>query len=79
MVRILKVLSGSALHQDHGSSVHNLYKQAVSLSKFQPPSTRIVGLVGDSGVGKSSLINSLLDRKDLAKAVRDTLSIISMY
>ncbi|KAG7103548.1 hypothetical protein HYQ46_011562 [Verticillium longisporum] len=30
-------------------------------------STRTVGFVGDSGVGKSSLLNSLLDRPGIAK------------
>ncbi|KAF2266375.1 hypothetical protein CC78DRAFT_459505 [Lojkania enalia] len=66
--RLAQVLSGSVLHQEQGSSIQALYQQAVRLSTFQPPSSRIVGLVGDSGVGKSSLINSLLDKRDLARA-----------
>ncbi|KAF2740486.1 hypothetical protein EJ04DRAFT_559010 [Polyplosphaeria fusca] len=61
-------LSTSHLHLEAGSTVRNLHQQATILSDFQPPSTRVVGLVGDSGVGKSSLINSLLDKEELARA-----------
>ncbi|KAL9115184.1 MAG: hypothetical protein Q9227_000978 [Pyrenula ochraceoflavens] len=46
-----------------------LYKrreEAKSLSQFECSSTRLIGVVGNSGVGKSSLINSLLDVKGLA-------------
>ena len=67
--RMVNVLSSSNLHQENGSSIQSLYQQATRLNGFQPPSTRIVGLVGDSGVGKSSLINSLLDKMELARAV----------
>ena len=35
-------------------------------SKFQTPSPKTIGLLGDSGVGKSSLINSLLSTPGLA-------------
>ncbi|KAF2026367.1 hypothetical protein EK21DRAFT_115930 [Setomelanomma holmii] len=66
--RIATVLSSSSLHHENGSSIQNLHQQATRLENFQLPSSRIVGLVGDSGVGKSSLINSLLDKSDLARA-----------
>jgi ABC-type glutathione transport system ATPase component len=69
--RMMTVLSSSNLHHEDGSSIHKLYQQAKKLNDFQLPSSRIVGLVGDSGVGKSSLINSLLDKGDLARAVSD--------
>src|SRR2546423_207914 len=46
-----------------------LHQQSLRLQTFQLPSSRIVGLVGDSGVGKSRLINSLLDHVDLARVV----------
>jgi ABC-type multidrug transport system fused ATPase/permease subunit len=69
--RISDVLASSNLHRENGSSIHSLHRQAKKLVDFQLPSSRIVGLVGDSGVGKSSLINSLLDRADLARAVSD--------
>ncbi|KAF3031928.1 hypothetical protein E8E12_002110 [Didymella heteroderae] len=48
--------------------MQKLYHEALRLAQFQLPSSRIVGLIGDSGVGKSSLINSLLDKPDLARA-----------
>lgn len=44
-----------------------LYERVKNLSDFQPLSTRTVGFVGDSGVGKSSLLNSLLDCRGLAR------------
>ncbi|KAF2108978.1 hypothetical protein BDV96DRAFT_652220 [Lophiotrema nucula] len=65
---MVNALSRSNLHQEQCSNIHNLYQQAIRLRDFQLPSSRIVGLVGDSGVGKSSLINSLLDKKDFARA-----------
>lgn len=68
---MLNVLSASDLHREPGSVIESLRQQAMRLSAFQLPSSRIVGLVGDSGVGKSSLINSLLDKRDLARAVSD--------
>jgi len=67
--RMVNVLSTSNLHQENGSSIQSLHQQATRLNGFQLPSVRIVGLVGDSGVGKSSLINSLLDKMELARAV----------
>lgn len=66
--RIALALSNSTLHKEPGSRIDNLLRTALNLTKFKPPSSRTVGLVGDSGVGKSSLINSLLDRPDFARA-----------
>lgn len=70
--RVARVLSGSNMHREQGSSVQTIYQQAARLSTFKPSSCRIVGLVGDSGVGKSSLINSLLDKMEFARAVSPT-------
>ncbi|KAF2240355.1 hypothetical protein BU26DRAFT_442855 [Trematosphaeria pertusa] len=66
--KLLKVLASSTLHQKPNSSIGKLHREAIRLTEFELPSSRIVGLVGDSGVGKSSLINSLLDKKDLARS-----------
>ncbi|RYP01347.1 hypothetical protein DL765_010864 [Monosporascus sp. GIB2] len=66
--RMADVLSSSNLHLENGSTIESLHQQATRLNGFQLPSSRIVGLVGDSGVGKSSLINSLLDKMELARA-----------
>ncbi|KAF2278876.1 uncharacterized protein EI97DRAFT_372095 [Westerdykella ornata] len=66
MTSMADLLSRSNLDGENGSSIGQLYQAAINLSKSQLPSARIVGLVGDSGVGKSSLINSLLDREKLA-------------
>jgi hypothetical protein len=67
--RLAGALASSALHHERESNIHSLYQEAINLSEFQVPPSRTVGLVGDSGAGKSSLINSLLDKKDLARAV----------
>jgi ABC-type multidrug transport system fused ATPase/permease subunit len=71
------VLSRSVLHRDSFSSISGLYQQASTLKDFQLPSSRIVGLVGDSGVGKSSLINSLLDKIQLARTVSEVKQLVS--
>ncbi|KAJ5424831.1 hypothetical protein N7445_010804 [Penicillium cf. griseofulvum] len=60
----------SELTQDQSTSLHTLYKGTEKMSRFQYPVTRTVGFIGDSGVGKSSLINSLLDQK-IARSSRE--------
>lgn len=67
--RITQVMSRPLRVQEQDPRIRVLYQEALALSNFQPPSTRIVGLVGDSGVGKSSLINSLLDKDEFTRAV----------
>ncbi|KAM0549840.1 hypothetical protein ACHAPJ_009282 [Fusarium lateritium] len=61
------VLESSTLHSDPESTMRKLYQEASRLANFEYPATRTVGFVGDSGVGKSSLLNSLLDTKGLAR------------
>lgn len=61
------VISSGSVHFDPDSAIKRIHEEAKVLSKFQPLATRTVGLVGDSGVGKSSLINSLLDQDSLAR------------
>ncbi|OAP58566.1 hypothetical protein AYL99_07656 [Fonsecaea erecta] len=65
---LVNVLASSSLHNETQSGIGALYQQAVALSRFQKPSTRTVGLVGDQGVGKSSVLNSLLDFKSFARS-----------
>ncbi|KAJ5209115.1 hypothetical protein N7449_003494 [Penicillium cf. viridicatum] len=60
----------SELTQDQSTSLYTLYKRTEKMSGFQYPVTRTVGFIGDSGVGKSSLINSLLDQK-IARSSRE--------
>ncbi|KAF1845874.1 uncharacterized protein K460DRAFT_366720 [Cucurbitaria berberidis CBS 394.84] len=67
MTRMALALASADLHHDQGSTIHKLHQKAVTMSTFQPPDSRIIGFVGDAGVGKSSLINSLLDREDFAR------------
>lgn len=68
MADLSNVLASGELHQEQDSKMKKLYEEVLKLSAFQCPSTRTVGFVGDSGVGKSSLINSLLDIQGLARA-----------
>lgn len=46
------VLSGSSLVHEPDSTIRSIHEKALELSVFQPPSTRTIGFVGDSGVGK---------------------------
>ncbi|KAJ5827497.1 hypothetical protein N7447_004260 [Penicillium robsamsonii] len=58
----------SELNQDRSTDLHSLFERTKKMSMFQYPETRTVGFIGDSGVGKSSLINSLLDQKSLSRS-----------
>ncbi|RYO92978.1 hypothetical protein DL762_001340 [Monosporascus cannonballus] len=52
---------------ERGPEIHRLLKDAKSLSSFVGSDTRTIAVLGDSGQGKSSLINSLLHFPDIAK------------
>ena len=60
----------SPLIPDHGSDFYKQYEQMCMLNQLDCPETRTVGFIGNSGVGKSTLINSLLDLDGLARSVR---------
>ncbi|KAJ6031623.1 hypothetical protein N7540_002355 [Penicillium herquei] len=64
-------IGSSALVHDQSSSLHSHYKKLKKASKFEYPVIRTVGFIGDSGVGKSSLINSLLDQRGLSRSSSD--------
>ncbi|KAF5644498.1 hypothetical protein F52700_2498 [Fusarium sp. NRRL 52700] len=67
MSSIQSVLGSSNVHEASESTMRKLHEEAGKLAAFEYPATRTVGFVGDSGVGKSSLLNSLLDTKGLAR------------
>ncbi|KAK3903178.1 hypothetical protein C8A05DRAFT_43557 [Staphylotrichum tortipilum] len=67
MARLAGVLGSSTLHLEPDSTMKTLRDRADALAHFRCPPTRTVALVGDSGVGKSSLLNSLLDFRNLAR------------
>ncbi|EXJ79437.1 hypothetical protein A1O3_08939 [Capronia epimyces CBS 606.96] len=46
----------------------NLLKEAKDLAEFRVPTEKLIGFLGDSGHGKSSTLNSVLDDQDLARA-----------
>ncbi|KAI1348075.1 hypothetical protein F5Y01DRAFT_228690 [Xylaria sp. FL0043] len=68
MTRLVDVLGSSAVGIEPDSVMQRLQSQAKNLSQFECPSRRTVGFVGESGAGKSSLLNSLLDCRDLARS-----------
>ena len=70
--QLTDALSSCTLHTDESSAIHTLHSQARDASRYCGPQNWKIGLVGDSGAGKSSLLNSLLDSKDLARAVSDS-------
>lgn len=59
----------SPLIGDRESDFFNQYEQVHMSSQLNCPETRTVGFIGNSGVGKSRLINSLLDLEGLARSV----------
>ncbi|KFY43961.1 hypothetical protein V494_01724 [Pseudogymnoascus sp. VKM F-4513 (FW-928)] len=65
--QICIALGKSRLSPVEGDNLQQLICDAKGLCKPEAPETRIVAILGDSGEGKSSLINSLLNIADLAK------------
>ncbi|KAL2864222.1 uncharacterized protein BJX67DRAFT_374065 [Aspergillus lucknowensis] len=57
--------------RDTTTRFHELYLQTLAASRFTFPKSRTVGFIGDSGVGKSSVINSILDLEGLARSNGD--------
>ncbi|OJD13291.1 hypothetical protein AJ78_06233 [Emergomyces pasteurianus Ep9510] len=64
---IAELLRNFAIANEAGSSLNRIFETATELSQYNSPTTRIVGVVGNTGQGKSSLVNALLDEKELAK------------
>ncbi|TVY12926.1 hypothetical protein LARI1_G009230 [Lachnellula arida] len=64
--RIADRLSTCELAEKEDSQIYSIIQNSKELQQFAAPSVCTIGIVGDSGVGKSSLINSLLDEDDLA-------------
>jgi hypothetical protein len=52
MTELTGVLSSSTIRHELDSTMRKLYEQATKLARFHCPSTRTVGFVGDSGVGR---------------------------
>jgi len=49
---IAKLIESSNLHNEKDSSMGKLFALTSELTKYKPASSRVVGLVGDSGAGK---------------------------
>ncbi|GAB1193803.1 hypothetical protein APSETT444_003033 [Aspergillus pseudonomiae] len=59
------------LSRDRESDLFQLREKVRMLNELECPETRTVGFIGNSGVGKSRLINSLLDQEGLARSSGD--------
>ncbi|KAE8325321.1 hypothetical protein BDV39DRAFT_194466 [Aspergillus sergii] len=59
------------LSRDHDSDLFQLRDKVRMLNELDCPETRTAGFIGNSGVGKSRLINSLLDQEGLARSSSD--------
>ncbi|OBT38703.1 hypothetical protein VE00_10646 [Pseudogymnoascus sp. WSF 3629] len=72
---ISETLADELRHGDFANDEENNLRPILTLAEelrnYQSPVEFTIGVVGDSGVGKSSLINSLLNVQRLAKAVAD--------
>ncbi|KAF4273055.1 hypothetical protein CNMCM8812_008067 [Aspergillus fumigatus] len=71
LVDLAQVMNRRELAQDPTTTFHKLYNETLEASRFAYPATRTVGFIGDSGMGKSSLINSILDQGGLARSNGD--------
>jgi hypothetical protein len=93
MTNLSRALNSRSGSHKPDSPIRLLTDQATELARFQCPTTRVVGFVGDSGVGtiyksqplwrfritdscvlalgKSSVLNCLLDKDKLARTVRE--------
>ncbi|MCJ1245077.1 hypothetical protein MMC30_002278 [Trapelia coarctata] len=60
------------------SGLHTLRMQALASRVFENDAVRTIGIVGESAAGKSSLINSLLDQREIART-DDNGSAVTAY
>ncbi|KAF3395943.1 hypothetical protein F1880_007066 [Penicillium rolfsii] len=65
------VMAQSKLINDPNTKLYSLHNEVQELSRFRHPETRTVGLIGNTGVGKSSVINSILGTSSLARSNDD--------
>lgn len=52
MCDLSRVLGSGSIHLEPDSVMRSLHERAELLGRFEPPSTRTIGFVGDTGVGK---------------------------
>ncbi|EPS34439.1 hypothetical protein PDE_09403 [Penicillium oxalicum 114-2] len=62
------IMGTSELDKNPKTELHRLRKNLLGLSNFRYPDSRTVGLIGNSGVGKSTVVNSILGEENLARS-----------
>ncbi|OBT85494.1 hypothetical protein VE02_07345 [Pseudogymnoascus sp. 03VT05] len=65
--QLAEALEKAQLSPVDGDNLPRLISDAKTLRKFEASDTRTIAILGDSGEGKSSLINSLLNISDIAR------------
>lgn len=68
MANLSGVLKSGAGSHDRDSAIQRLTDEAAELALFQCPTTRVVGFVGDSGVGKIKISSPELPRLRLTES-----------
>lgn len=63
-----RAISECPLSQDPGTRLSQIHLEAKQLSEYKDQETRIVGFIGETGAGKSSVINSILNQRGLARS-----------
>ncbi|KAH8690053.1 hypothetical protein BGW36DRAFT_364783 [Talaromyces proteolyticus] len=71
LARLARTIGISDLKKDQSPDLYELHERTKRYSMFEYAKTRTVGFIGASGVGKSSLINSLLDQQSLSRSSSD--------
>ncbi|KAF7716390.1 Dynamin family protein [Penicillium ucsense] len=66
--RLADIMGVSELDKNPKTELHRLRQMVRKLGSFSYPETRTVGLIGNTGVGKSTVVNSILAAGNLARS-----------
>ncbi|KAJ5495335.1 hypothetical protein N7539_000451 [Penicillium diatomitis] len=66
--RLADIMGASELDRGPKTELHRLRQMVRKLGSFSYPETRTVGLIGNTGVGKSTVVNSILAAGNLARS-----------
>ncbi|KAJ5495798.1 hypothetical protein N7539_000914 [Penicillium diatomitis] len=66
--KLCRRMQSCQLSQDSDSKLSRICQETQKLSLFEDREERILGFIGETGAGKSSVINSILDQRGLARS-----------